>query len=44
MFCGAQIGIWSIIKQEGKEPIMEADANMRELLGLTIFRKQKMPV
>ena len=35
IFCGAQIGIWSIIKQEGKEPVMEADANMRELLGLT---------
>ena len=44
IFRGAQIGIWSIIKQEGKEPVMEADANMRELLGLTIFRKQKMPV
>lgn len=35
IFRGAQIGIWSIIKQEGKEPVMEADANMRELLGLT---------
>ena len=35
IFCGAQIGIWSIIKQEGKESVMEADANMRELLGLT---------
>ena len=35
IFCGAQIGIWSIIRQEGKEPVMEADANMRELLGLT---------
>ena len=35
IFCRAQIGIWSIIKQEGKEPVMEADANMCELLGLT---------
>ena len=35
IFRGAQIGLWSIIKQEGKEPVMEADANMRELLGLT---------
>ena len=35
LLTGAQIGIWSIIRQEGKEPVMEADANMRELLGLT---------
>ena len=32
---GARIGIWSFVEEEGKGPAMDADANMRELLGVT---------
>ena len=32
---GARIGIWSFAEEEGKGPAMDADTNMRELLGVT---------
>ena len=32
---GASIGIWSFVHEEGQEPVMNADANMREILGMT---------